>query len=223
MPGVVDLHEIDHHAADGEQVPRVTQPQAELGLDLFAAVASAGAFAVAALAPRPSLEAVMPPPHPPVTQEAADLLADERADDDADVLQADLLRVEPEFLDEQLACFHGHHDVCPEKDHAVGAGGDDDARARGEGQRLDEVIEPEGGGVDAAEGQEGEGEGFGGRLGDRGGGRGGAPKVEGFAAEEEVEEELHAVGLDGLLERLGTGAGLRGSGRLVWLTMAMIQ
>lgn len=70
---------------------------------------------------------LLPQRHPPITDQAADLLADHGADDNADELQADLLGVEAEFLGEDLGDLDGEGDASPEEDHGVGAGGDEDA------------------------------------------------------------------------------------------------
>lgn len=167
---LLDLHEEHDDAADGQQVPAVAQPEPELGIGRRARAARA-------------------PPHPLVRRDAAHLLADDGADDDGDVLQPHLLRVEAELLDEELRDLDCDHDAREEEDHGVGGGGHGHAGARDEAEGLDEVIGAERRRVDAAEGEIALVGGGGGGAG----GRGLVAEVARFGAEEEVEEELDGV------------------------------
>lgn len=96
----------------------------------------------------------LPRPHPLVGGEAANLLAEDGADDEADVLEADLLGVEAELFGEDLWHLEGCHYAAPEEDHGVGDGGEADKDAECESEGGDEGSGIQGRGVDAVEAEE---------------------------------------------------------------------
>jgi len=79
------------------------------------------------------------------------LLADNRADDGTQKLQAELLGVEVELLTEQLGDFDCDHDTCEEKHDRVRKSRDNDADLAEEAERSDELVGCDLTGVDAAE------------------------------------------------------------------------
>lgn len=105
-----------------------------------------------------------------------------------------MLGVEAEFLWEDLRDLDGERDATPEEDHGVGAGWDEHAGLGDVGQGLDEVPNTEGCWVDAAELED--------AFFDAGDLAGGVlvAEVEGFRAEEEVQNELYAVDLESRIE-----------------------
>ena len=125
----------------------------------------------------------------PVAERAGQLLADNGADDDAEELQADLLRVEGELGQEELGDLDGDEDGGEAEDDAVRDRGHEDGGVAGEEEGFDEFDGAEGRWVDAAA----DGEVFllegGPAVGDA------AAHVACFGAEEEVEDELDAVDL----------------------------
>lgn len=98
-----------------------------------------------------SVEFLRASPHPAITESAAELFADDCADDDAEELEPDLLGIETEFGEEELGNFDCGHDGGEEEDHGVGDDGDHDGGIFEEREGLDEFVEGEGGGVDAVE------------------------------------------------------------------------
>ena len=163
-------HQEDDHPGNGQQEPEIAQPEAEFRR-------------------RAAGDAARAEGHPGVGGVAAELLAQEGADDEPEELQAELLRVEGELGLEQLGHFDGVEDAAEEEDHGVGARGGEDGDVGEERERVVEFVERKGGGIDAPERQvfplEGRG-GLGGHVG---------ADVAGLRAEEEVEDELDGVGL----------------------------
>lgn len=123
----------EHHCADdGEDEACVAQPQAMFGGGWAAGLAGATI-------------------HPEVGEGAAELLADDGADDEREELVSELLGVEGELLAEQLREFDGHEDGAEEEGHGVGESGDGDAGFGDEGEGVDEIVGAEGRWVDAME------------------------------------------------------------------------
>lgn len=89
--------------------------------------------------------------HPRVGHDAAQLFADDGADDQTEELETELLWVEAEFHAEELWEFDGDQDGTEEEDHGVGDGGDQHGGIAGHGEGLDEFPEVEGFRVDASE------------------------------------------------------------------------
>lgn len=89
--------------------------------------------------------------HPGIREDAAELLADDGADDKAEELEAELLLLEVKFLAEEMGQLDGDEDAAEEKGHGVGDGGEEDAELAAEEEGLDELVGADGGGVDAAE------------------------------------------------------------------------
>lgn len=103
------------------------------------------------------------------------MLAQERADDEAEELQAELFGVEGEFVLQELGHFDGVEDRGEEENHAVGDCGEEDGDVGEEGERVQELGRCEGGWIDSGEGQVFTFEGRRGRAG-----------VSRFGAEEDV-------------------------------------
>lgn len=127
--------------------------------------------------------------HPSITDQATDLLTNHRTDYHAEELHADLLGVETELLREDLGDLDGEGDTTPEEDHGVSTGWDEHAGLGNVGQGLNEVPQTKRRWVDAAELED--------AILDAGDLAGGVlvAQVEGFRAEEEVQNELDAVDL----------------------------
>lgn len=112
VPLVRQVRELaqEHDVADhAEDEARVAEPETVFGRGALAG----GEFAGAAL-------------HPRVREDAAELFADEGADDDAGELVADLLGIEVEFFLEELGDFDRDEDRGEEEDHGVGCCSDHD-------------------------------------------------------------------------------------------------
>lgn len=159
----------DHHPDDREREARVAEPQSELRR-------------------RRATNLLRAAVHPGIGQDAAELLTDDGADDDAEELEAELLLVEVEFLAKELGQLDGDEDAAEEEGHGVGDGGEEDAELAAEEEGLDELIGADRGGVDAAELEVLLLE-VGAVVCDA------RANVAGFGAEEEVKDELDAVDL----------------------------
>jgi hypothetical protein len=81
----------------------------------------------------------------------ANLLTDDRADNDTEELETDLLGIEVKFLDEELGYFDSDKDGGEEENHRVCACGDHDTRVSGHTKRGDELVCREWRGIDAGE------------------------------------------------------------------------
>lgn len=82
----------DHHPDDSETESRVAEPQSELR-------------------GRRTTDLLRATVHPGVGEDAAELLADDGPDDDAEELETELLLVEVEFLAEELGQLDGDEDA----------------------------------------------------------------------------------------------------------------
>lgn len=126
--------------------------------------------------------------HPGIGQDATELLADDRTDDEAEELETELLLIEVEFLAEQLGQLDGDEDAAEEEGHGVGDGGEEDAELAAEEEGLDELVGANGGRIDATELEVL-------LLEVRAVVSDTVADVAGFGAEDEVENELDAVDL----------------------------
>lgn len=88
--------------------------------------------------PQPVAELLGLAVEPPVAEGTAELLADDGADDHAEELEAQLLRVEAEFRDEDLRDFDGEEDGDEAEGYGVGDCGDEDGGVFCEEGGLDE-------------------------------------------------------------------------------------
>lgn len=163
------LHEKDNNTGDGQRLADVAEPEAVLG-------GRRGARLLAALV------------HPHVGEAAADLLADDGAQDEGQELQADLLGVELVLFGEDLRDLDGRHDVGPQEDHRVRDGREQDHGLGKVHKRVVKVAQPQGVGVDAPEAEVALLE-----MG-RAGLNGKVAAVQGLGAQEQVQHELHKVG-----------------------------
>lgn len=128
------------------------------------------------------------PVHPKITGPTAKLLANDQTDEDTEELQAELLRVEFELWKEELRDFHGEENAAEAEDDRIGDSRDPNGSVAEERQGLNELVETERLGVDAPEVQI--------LLLECGNVVAHfIAHVEGFGAEEEVGDELNAVGL----------------------------
>lgn len=128
--------------------------------------------------------------HPEIAAPSAKLLAQHGADDYTNELQADLLCVEAEFRREDLWDLDGGEDAGEVEDDGVGYGWDDDAWVCEQSERGGEVLEGDGVGPDLAKVEVLPLEfGF-----CAAGGLDAVSNIQSFGGEEEVEDELHAVG-----------------------------
>ena len=103
---LLSADEKDNHAGNSNQVPEVAEPETELGWG------TAGIFG--------SVHEVSCTAHPEIRHDTAHLFAEEGADDEAEELEAELLRVEGEFLLQELWDLDRVEHGGEEEDHAVG-------------------------------------------------------------------------------------------------------
>lgn len=94
------LHKEDHQSAYREQETRVAEPET-----VFWGWTSVDLLGLSI--------------HPEIRQVSSQLLANNSANDDAQELQAELLRVESEPGEEELWDFNRGQDGCEEEDHGV--------------------------------------------------------------------------------------------------------
>lgn len=130
---------------------------------------------------------------PPVRHGTTQLLTEHAADNDGNVLQADLLRVKVEFLPESRGHLDHDGDITVAEGDGVGTSGDEDAGESTHEQRFDEFNRSEGTRVDA----------FGDQVSENNiavvfDGRGGFfaffwGKIDGFFADDQVCNQLSEV------------------------------
>lgn len=133
--------------------------------------------------------------HPEIADSATELLADDKTDHDAEELEAELLRVKAEFGKEKLRNFNSEEYTAESEDDGVGDCGDPDGCVTEKRERLNEFVEAEGRRVDTLEVEV-----F--LLESRDVVADDVAHVECLGTEEEVGDELHAVGLVELVSRL---------------------
>lgn len=90
-------------------------------------------------------------PHPHIGHVPPDLFAKERTDNDAEVLQSDLLRVEMELLREDLRDLDGDQNRSEKEDHGVSCCRYKHTEASSETQGSNKVERRQRGRVDASE------------------------------------------------------------------------
>lgn len=91
--------------------------------------------------------ALLAPPHPPIRDQPSNLLPQDRSNNHAQELQADLLGVKAKQFGEDLRDFDGEDDTAPEEDHGIGTGGDHHAGLHHIAQWLDKIPEAQVGSI----------------------------------------------------------------------------
>lgn len=130
--GLLEAHAEDDQADHGEHEADVAEPQSVFGR-----------WAAAEF-----LRALV---HPEIADSSADLFADDKTNQDAQKLEAQLLRVELEFGKEKLRNLDSEEHAAEAEDDGVGDGGNPDGGVTEKEERLDELEWLEGGRVDALE------------------------------------------------------------------------
>lgn len=130
--GLLQTHAEEDQADHGEEEADVAEPQSVLGR-------------------RASSEFLRTLVHPEIADPATELLADDKTDHDAEELEAELLRVQAELGEEELRNLNGKQNAAESEYDGIGDSRDPDGSVTEEGQGLNEFGQLQWRGVDTLE------------------------------------------------------------------------